>query len=112
MCSATALALVADHVSSALVGETAGTVGAAFAVGMFGTVTASLLRRSPLVLLVPAVLMLVPGSSSFNSALQLLTHQAGAGVAALDTFVTALSVAYGLMIATLVLPSRFMPTER
>jgi uncharacterized membrane protein YjjP (DUF1212 family) len=112
MCSATALALVADHVSSALVGETAGTVGAALAVGVFGTVTASLLRRSPLVLLVPGVLMLVPGSSSFNSALQLLTYQAGAGLAALDTFVTALSVAYGLMIATLVVPSRFMPTER
>jgi uncharacterized membrane protein YjjP (DUF1212 family) len=112
VCSATALALIADHVGSSLVGDTAGTVAAAFAVGVYGTVTAALLRRSPLLLLVPGVLMLVPGSSSFNSALQLLTHQAGGAEAALHTFVTALSVAYGLMIATLVVPSRFMPTER
>jgi uncharacterized membrane protein YjjP (DUF1212 family) len=112
MCSATALALIADHVGSSLLGETAGTVAAAFAVGVFGTVMASLLRRSPLLLLVPGVLMLVPGSASFNSALQLFTHQAGGAQAALDTFVTALAVAYGLMIATLVVPSRFMPTER
>ena len=63
------------------------------------------MRRSPLVFIVPGVLMLVPGSAGFNSALQLLSNQTVSGVtAAFDTFVTAMSIAYGLMVSTLILP--------
>jgi uncharacterized membrane protein YjjB (DUF3815 family) len=50
----------------------------------------------------------VPGSAGFNSVLQLLTDQAVGGIAAgFDTFVTAMSIAYGLMVSTVVLPRRF-----
>jgi uncharacterized membrane protein YjjB (DUF3815 family) len=70
---------------------------AAFTIGIAGGLAGCLLRRSPLVFIVPAVLMLVPGSAGFNSVLQLLTNQ----------FVTAISIAYGLMISTIVLPRRF-----
>ena len=42
--------------------------------------------------------MLVPGSAGFNSLLQLLTDQTVSGITAgFDTFVTAMSIAYGLI---------------
>jgi uncharacterized membrane protein YjjP (DUF1212 family) len=108
MCSATVLALAANRAGSALLGRQAGVFGAALAVGIVGGIVGYRLRRSPLVFLVPGVFMLVPGSAGFNSALQLLTDKTVSGVTAgFDTFVTAISIAYGLMIATVVLPGRF-----
>jgi uncharacterized membrane protein YjjB (DUF3815 family) len=59
------------------------------------------------------VLILVPGSAGFNSALQLLTNQTVSGVTtAFDTFVTAMSIAYGLMVANIVAPRTFTGEER
>jgi uncharacterized membrane protein YjjP (DUF1212 family) len=108
MCSATVLALLSNQAGKALLGHQAGVLGAAFAVGIAGGLVGFFLRRSPLVFIVPGVLMLAPGSVGFKSALQLLTGGTVTGVTtAFDTFVTAISIAYGLMIATLVLPSRF-----
>jgi len=52
--------------------------------------------------------MLVPGSAGFNSVVQLLTDQTISGInAGFDTFLTAMSIAYGLMVSTVVLPRRF-----
>jgi uncharacterized membrane protein YjjB (DUF3815 family) len=52
--------------------------------------------------------MLVPGSAGFTSALQLLANQTVNGITAgFDTFVTAMSIAYGLMIASVILPRRY-----
>jgi uncharacterized membrane protein YjjB (DUF3815 family) len=52
--------------------------------------------------------MLVPGSAGFNSALHLLTDDTVTGItAAFDTFVTAMSIAYGLMVSTVLMPRRF-----
>ena len=63
------------------------------------------LRRSVLVFVVPGVLMLVPGSAGFNSVLQLLADQTVSGItAAFDTFVTAMSIAYGLMVSAVLVP--------
>jgi uncharacterized membrane protein YjjP (DUF1212 family) len=108
MCAGTVLALAANRAGSALLGRQAGVFGAALAVGIAGGLIGYRLRRSPLVFLVPGVFMLVPGSAGFNSALQLLTDKTVSGVTAgFDTFVTAISIAYGLMIATVVLPRRF-----
>jgi uncharacterized membrane protein YjjB (DUF3815 family) len=77
-------------------------------VGVVGGVAGSALRRSSLVFIVPGVLMLVPGSAGFTSALQLLANQTVSGITAgFDTFVTAMSIAYGLMIASVILPRRF-----
>jgi uncharacterized membrane protein YjjB (DUF3815 family) len=65
------------------------------------------LRRSPLVFIVPGVLMLVPGSAGFNSVLQLLSEHTVSGItAAFDTFVTAMSIAYGLIVSVSVIPGR------
>jgi uncharacterized membrane protein YjjP (DUF1212 family) len=107
MCSATVLAILANAIGKHLFGAPAGVFVAALAIGIYGGVVGGLLRRSPLVFIVPGVLILVPGSAGFRSILQLLTGQTVSGInAGFNTFVTALSIAYGLMIATLVVPNR------
>jgi uncharacterized membrane protein YjjP (DUF1212 family) len=107
MCAATVLALGANEVGAALFGDEAAAFVAALTVGVAGGVVGYALRRSPLVFVVPGVLMLVPGSAGFNSVLQLLSNQTVSGISAgFDTFVTAMSIAYGLMVSSLVLPRR------
>jgi uncharacterized membrane protein YjjP (DUF1212 family) len=107
MCSATVLALSAQELGTIVFGEEAAVFVAALAVGMAGGLGGRLLDRSPLVFVVPGVLMLVPGSAGFASALQLLSDQTVSGVAAaFDTFVTAMSIAYGLLVSAVILPRR------
>ncbi len=108
MCAATVLALGANEVGAVVFGKDASAFVAALVVGVVGGVAGSVLRRSSLVFIVPGVLMLVPGSAGFTSALQLLANQTVSGITAgFDTFVTAMSIAYGLMIASVILPRRF-----
>ncbi len=108
MCCATVLALGANELAAAVFGRQAGVFVATLTVGVAGGFAGWLLRRSPLVFIVPGVLMLVPGSAGFNSVVQLLTDQAVSGInAGFDTFLTAMSIAYGLMVSTVVLPRRF-----
>ena len=105
MCIATVLALVANEVGRAVFGREAAVFVAALTVGIVGGLLGSRLRRSPLVFIVPGVLMLVPGSAGFNSALQLLSNQTVSGItAAFDTFVTAMSIAYGLIVSVSLIP--------
>jgi len=107
MCAATLLAISTNAIGRSLVGAAAGTFIAALAIGLVGGVVASRLRRPPLVFIVPGVLMLVPGSAGFRSLLQLLTGQTVSGISAgFNTFVTAMAIAYGLMVATVVVPPR------
>jgi uncharacterized membrane protein YjjB (DUF3815 family) len=76
-------------------------------VGLAGSAFARAFRRSPLVFIVPGVLVLVPGSAGFQSAADLLEGRTIRGIdAAFDTFVTALAIVYGLIMATLLLPER------
>ena len=108
MCSATVLAILTYALGKELLGAPAGVFIAALSIGVCGALTGGLLRRSPLVFLVPGVLMLVPGSAGFNSVLQLLTGQTVSGIeAGFNTFVTAMSIAYGLMVSAVILPRRF-----
>ena len=108
MCAATVLAILTNAAGKALLGAPAGVFVSALAIGVVGGLVASPLRCSPLVFIVPGVLILVPGSAGFNSLLQLLTGQTVSGIdAGFNTFVTAMSIAYGLMVATVVLPRRF-----
>ena len=108
MCGAATLALLANAAGSVAFGADAGVFIAALVVGAAGELIGAATHRSPLVFIVPGVLMLVPGSAGFNSLLQLLSGQTVSGIAAgFDTLVTAISIAYGLMVSTLVLPRRF-----
>ena len=108
MSGATVLALGANEIGAAIFGAAAAVFVATLTVGVVGGLLGSVLRRSPLVFIVPGVLMLVPGSAGFNSIVQLLTEETISGInAGFDTFLTAMSIAYGLMVATVVLPRRF-----
>jgi uncharacterized membrane protein YjjB (DUF3815 family) len=108
MCAATVTAVLTNAAGRALIGATAGVFLAALAIGIIGGVVGGMLHRSPLVFIVPGVLILVPGSAGFNSLLKLLTGQTVSGIdAGFNTFVTAMSIAYGLMLSAVVLPRRF-----
>jgi len=108
MCSATILAILVNAGAKALLGAPAGVFIAALALGVVGGLGSVPLRRSPLVFIVPGILMLVPGSAGFNSLLQLLVGQTVSGIeAGFNTFVTAMAIAYGLMVSAVVLPRRF-----
>jgi uncharacterized membrane protein YjjB (DUF3815 family) len=107
MCAATLLAVTASAVGRSLFGPEAGTFVAALSIGIVGALLATLLRRPPLVFIVPGVLMLVPGSTGFNSLLHLLTGQTVSGIdAGFNAFVTAMAISYGLLVATVILPPR------
>jgi uncharacterized membrane protein YjjP (DUF1212 family) len=107
MGAATCLAVGANQVGARLFGDEAAVFVAALVVGVAGSLVGMMLRRSALVFVVPGVLLLVPGSAGFNSVLQLLGDQTVSGITtAFDTFVTAMSIAYGLMVATVLLPGR------
>ena len=53
MCSATVLAVVANAAGKTLFGAAAGVFVAAFAIGTIGALLSGVLRRSPLVFIVP-----------------------------------------------------------
>ena len=107
MCAAGILALAANAAGAEIFGAQAGVFVATLAVGLAGGLFARRLSRSPLVFIVPGVLMLVPGSAGFDSILQLLANETVSGItAAFDTFVTATSIAYGLMVSAVGLPGR------
>jgi uncharacterized membrane protein YjjP (DUF1212 family) len=113
MCSAAVLALVANELGNRIFGREAGAFVAALAVGVAGRAASAWLRRSSLVFIVPGILMLVPGSAGFNSVLQLLSNEPVGGVnAAADTLITAMSIAYGLLCSTLLLPARYSSVAR
>ena len=106
-CGGTVLAILADAALTPLIGDAAAVFVAALAVGLSGNVFALLRRRSALIIIVPGILMLVPGSLGYESATLLLEHDALGGVtAAFDTLVTALAIVYGLIVSAAVLPSR------
>jgi uncharacterized membrane protein YjjP (DUF1212 family) len=108
MCASTVLAIVTNAAGRAVVGAAAGVFVAALAIGVVGGFLGMRLRRSPLVFIVPGVLILVPGSAGLDSLLKLLTGQTVSGIdAGFDTFVSAMAIAYGLMVATVILPRRF-----
>ncbi len=112
MCAAAVLALAANAAGAELVGAQAGVFVATLAVGLAGGLVGSTLGRSALVFIVPGVLMLVPGSAGFDSVLQLLANETVSGItAAFDTFVTAASIAYGLMVSAVILPGRLGAEE-
>jgi uncharacterized membrane protein YjjP (DUF1212 family) len=110
MCSASVLALVASELAAALLGRQAAAFAAALVLGVVGNLAGMQLRRSPLVFIVPGVLMLVPGGVGYNSVLKLVTDQTITGITAgFDTFVAAISIAYGLMVSAVLMPRRFAP---
>jgi uncharacterized membrane protein YjjP (DUF1212 family) len=107
MCAATVLAVTANAAGGAVFGKAGGVFAAAFAIGVAGEALSARFRRSPLVFIVPGVLILVPGSAGFDSLLKLLAGHTVSGIdTGFDAFVTAMSIAYGLVVSSVVLPRR------
>jgi uncharacterized membrane protein YjjP (DUF1212 family) len=101
------LAIVADALAEPLIGKQAAVFAAALAVGLAGNAFALWRSRSALIVIVPGILMLVPGSLGYESAASLLGNNTVAGVdAAFDTLVVALSIVYGLIVSAALLPDR------
>jgi uncharacterized membrane protein YjjP (DUF1212 family) len=103
-CSAAVLAIVANHVSTEILGDIAGVFAAAVIIGVAGNVIVRRFHRSSLSFIVPGILMLVPVTIGYKSAFSLLTGEAGIGIdTAFQTFVKLLAIAYGLAVATIAL---------
>ena len=96
-------------------------VGTSIAAGWFGAaspvqphsfgletqVVAAAIAGLALVFIVPGVLMLVPGSLGYESAARLLADDTIEGIEGIfDTLVVALSIVYGLIVSTVLLPDR------
>jgi uncharacterized membrane protein YjjB (DUF3815 family) len=103
-----ALIAVGTRTSAAdLLGDEAAAFIAAMVVGLAGNLFDRVLHRSPLVFIVPGILLLVPGSLGFESAARLLSGDTIAGVdVGVDTVVTALAIVYGLVVSAALMPER------
>lgn len=89
-----------------LLGPQLGAFVGALAVGLASNLFARRLRRSPLVMMVPGIILLVPGSVGFRSFAMLLRHDVVSGIeTAFAMVLTATALSTGLLFANLVLPS-------
>jgi uncharacterized membrane protein YjjP (DUF1212 family) len=77
----------------------------ALAVGLASTAYARWRNRPPSVVLVPGIILLVPGSIGFRSLTSLMERQALAGIeTAFSTILTAIALVSGLLIAGVIVP--------
>lgn len=105
--AAAVLALVADALGSDVLGDQAGVFVAALAVGLAGNVFSLAFDRTALVVVVPGILILVPGALGYESATRLFANDTVGGIsAAFDTLMVSLAIVYGLIVSAALLPSR------
>jgi uncharacterized membrane protein YjjP (DUF1212 family) len=103
---ACALGYGGAQVGQVLLGSQLGAFVGALAVGLGANFFARRLRRSPLVMMVPGIILLVPGSVGFRSFAMLLQHDVLSGIeTAFAMVLTATALSFGLLLANLVLPS-------
>jgi uncharacterized membrane protein YjjP (DUF1212 family) len=104
-----AMAEVAYRLFAALPGHQLATFGAALVVGLVTSAGARLARLPQAVLLVPGLLILVPGSLSYESILYVLqSNSAGAVAIAVNSVFAAVEIVAGLLLAQLFV----MPAHR
>jgi uncharacterized membrane protein YjjB (DUF3815 family) len=105
--AASAVGYLGNLAGTSWLGVQMGAMVGAFALGVTGNLFARLLRRPAQVVLVPAVLMLVPGSMGFRGMASLLSHDTLSGVETVFTmFVVAIAIVSGLLIANAVVSPR------
>ncbi len=105
--SAAVTAYAGSLVGTAWLGPELGVVVGAFALGVLGNAYARVLRRPAQVVLVPAVLVLVPGSLGFRGLISLLGHDTVTGVETVfSMFVVAIGIVAGLLISSAVVSPR------
>jgi len=99
------LGVIGGRFGAAHLGPELGAFVGAFAVAMASSLFARLFRRPAAVVLVPGILMLVPGSVGFRSLLSLMDRRAVAGLeTAFSMMLTAMALVAGLLIANAIAP--------
>jgi len=110
--AACAIGYVGSRMGTAWLGADAtgsqlGVSAGAFALGVLGNVFARYANRPSQVVMVPAVLLLVPGSMGFRGMASLLDHQTLTGVETVFAmFITATAIVAGLLVANAVYSPR------
>jgi uncharacterized membrane protein YjjB (DUF3815 family) len=105
--AASIVGYLGNIVGIAWLGGQMGVMVGAFALGVLGNVYARLLKRPAQVVLVPAVLLLVPGSMGFRGMISLLSRDTLTGVETVFAmFVVAIAIVAGLLIANAVVSPR------
>ncbi len=101
------LGFVGARVGGALLGPALGAFVGAALLGTAANLYARWRRRPAIALLVPGIILLVPGSMGFRSVTALLADDAVAGIgAAFSALLVAVSLAAGLLLANAALPPR------
>ena len=104
---ATVTGFVGTRTGTALLGPELGVLVGAFALGVLVNVYARLMRRPAQVVLVPATLLLVPGSLGFRGMSSLLHRNTLTGVeSTFAMFMVATAIVAGLLIANATLSPR------
>jgi uncharacterized membrane protein YjjP (DUF1212 family) len=105
--AAGALGVEGGRIGATTFGVELGAFVGALAVALASVAFERIRHRPAAVVMVPGILMLVPGSIGFRSLISLLEHQALAGVeTAFSTILTAVALVAGLLIAGLLAPER------
>lgn len=101
---ASLVAFAAGRAGTHVLGPLGGFVGA-LVVGVTGNIFSAIRKRPAVVMLVPGLLMLVPGSVGYLSLAALLRADTTTGVqGAFQLFLTGAALVYGLLFANLVAP--------
>jgi uncharacterized membrane protein YjjP (DUF1212 family) len=101
------LGVVGGRIGAATLGVELGTFAGAFAVALASSAYERLRDRISAVVLVPGILLLVPGSIGFRSLTSLMERKAVAGIeTAFSMILTAMALVAGLLIAGVIAPER------
>ena len=106
-----ALGVMGGRLGAATFGVELGTFAGSLVVALAGSVYERLRRRQASVVVVPGILLLVPGSVGFRSLTSLLDRQAVTGIeTAFSMILTAIALVAGMLVAGVILPERRIGT--
>jgi uncharacterized membrane protein YjjB (DUF3815 family) len=106
-----ALAVLGGRVGAATFGVELGTFAGSLAVALAGSVYERWRRRPAAVVVVPGILLLVPGSVGFRSLTSLIQREALTGIeTAFSMILTAIALVAGMLVAGVILPERRIGT--
>jgi uncharacterized membrane protein YjjP (DUF1212 family) len=102
-----AIGVVGGRVGAALLGAELGAFAGAFALALAARAFERWCRRPAAVVLVPGLLLLVPGTVGFRSLTALMERQVVAGIeTAVSALLTAVALVAGLLVASVIAPER------
>jgi uncharacterized membrane protein YjjP (DUF1212 family) len=102
-----ALGVLGGRLGAATFGVELGTFAGAFAVALAGNVYERWRRRPSAVIVVPGILLLVPGSVGFRSLTSLIDREPVTGIeTAFSMILTAIALVAGMLVAGVIVPER------